>query len=139
MKIRFLNNADEVVKLGIQNCYSRHVSFDEHGVTNAMLIQSLNIILSGKSAIAAFMGVSTKTLTRWFVLYPDLPITRNGYRYLSSSNDLLWWYMKKDIEKFYHRPKQKSKRLNNAAHRLASITLEKASALLDLIRTVHPK
>jgi hypothetical protein len=110
MEIKSVRTIDEVVNLDIQNCYVRHVSFDENGTPSEKLKQALGIFLIGKPVIAGFMGISEKTLKRWFDKYPDLPITRGGHRCYALSDKILWWIQEKQLDKVrYKRGKQWNK------------------------------
>ena len=37
------------------------------------------------------MGISEKTLKRWFVKYPTLPVIKSGYRCLACTDWLMLW------------------------------------------------
>jgi hypothetical protein len=58
-----------------------------------------NKLLLGKPVIAAFMGISEKTLKRWLVKYPDLPIERTQYRCYALTNNLMFWKVKRELQK----------------------------------------
>jgi hypothetical protein len=58
-----------------------------------------NKLLVGKPVIAAFMGISEKTLKRWFVKYPTLPIERTQYRCYALTNNLMLWKVYQELEK----------------------------------------
>ena len=55
--------------------------------------------LVGKPAIAAFWGISEKTLTRWFKRYPELPVIRHPYRCYTVTNVLMLWKITQDLKK----------------------------------------
>lgn len=59
----------------------------------------LDKLLIGKPVIAAFLGISEKTLKRWFLKYPDLPIMRQQYRCYAVTNYLMLWKIAHDLER----------------------------------------
>jgi hypothetical protein len=56
-------------------------------------------LLVGKPVIAAFLGISEKTLKRWFLKYPDLPVIRQQYRCFAMTNDLMLWKIAQDLDR----------------------------------------
>jgi len=56
-------------------------------------------LLVGKPVIAAFLGISEKTLKRWFVKYPDLPVIRQQYRCYAMTNHLMLWKIAQDLDR----------------------------------------
>lgn len=58
-----------------------------------------NKVLVGKPVIAAFMGISVKTLKRWFVKYPTLPVERAQYRCYALTNNLMLWKVYRELRK----------------------------------------
>lgn len=58
-----------------------------------------NKLLVGKPVIAAFLGISVKTLKRWFVRYPNLPIERAQYRCYALTNNLMLWKVYRELRK----------------------------------------
>lgn len=130
MNHRYIKTVDELVKLDLQNCYSRYakpqtVSLPNVGnieLPNKKLEQSLNIILVGKPVIASFMGISEKTLKRWFVKYPDLPIQREQYRCYALTNYLIIWGMQKQLDKLDSKLVKKARYI--VMSELSGVTLE---------------
>ena len=109
MGYEFIKTVDELILLDLQNCYFRHwrpsiVPSPDAGGTvigllHSKLMKSPNIILVGKPVIAAFMGVSEKTLKRWFVKYPGLPVQREKYRCYALINNLIIWAIQSELDK----------------------------------------
>lgn len=55
-------------------------------------------LLVGKPVIAAFLGISGKTLKRWFLKYPGLPVIRQQYRCYAVTSDLMLWKIARDLD-----------------------------------------
>lgn len=56
-------------------------------------------LLVGKPVIAAFLGISEKTLKRWFLKYPDLPVVREQYRCVALTNHLMLWKIAQELDR----------------------------------------
>ncbi len=56
-------------------------------------------LLVGKPTISAFLGISEKTLKRWFKKYPELPILRCQYRCYAITNELMLWRIRQHLRK----------------------------------------
>ena len=92
----------EVKSLDVACCCSQSFSFDGDGNPHPKLNKALGILISGKPAIAEFMGIGTETLKKWCVKYPDLPIRHHGRGHNCSalSCNLLWWYSRKLLTEY---------------------------------------
>lgn len=55
-------------------------------------------LLVGKPVIASFLGISEKTLKRWFLKYPELPVIRQQYRCYAMTNDFMLWKITQELQ-----------------------------------------
>lgn len=56
-------------------------------------------VLVGKPIIAAFLGISEKTLKRWFKKYPELPVLRTTHRCYALTNNLMLWKVAGELDR----------------------------------------
>jgi len=101
MDKRRINTIEELYRLNLQNCYARHGVLDE----------ARNKILVGKPVIASFLGISEKTLKRYFKedhKLHDIPILRDQYRCLAFANDLFIWLITSELNKIENKLVEKA-------------------------------
>lgn len=118
MECKLIKTVDELNNLNLQNCYARHLSsFDVNGLPNYKVVDFKDKVLVGKPVIAAFLGISVKTLKRYFNEVHkchNIPVQREQYRCLALSNHLIFWQVTCEINKFDSRIVDKAQNIAHA-------------------------
>lgn len=90
--MEYIKTTEELQKLDLHNCYTRHGVID----------RAFNKMLVGKPVIAAFLGISDKTLKRYLNeshKCHDIPVQRGQHRCIAITNDLLIWSINSELNK----------------------------------------
>ncbi|HAR38570.1 MAG TPA: hypothetical protein DCS09_08400 [Porphyromonadaceae bacterium] len=120
----FIKTQSDLDEYKLRNFYNINTLITNDGYPTDILIQSLDKILVGKPIIAGFLGVSEKTLKRYFKedhKLNSIPIVREQYRCLSVTNYLLIWIIDRELEKIDNKLVEKARCVVTAQHLRVSL------------------